>query len=82
VKIRFIERPPARDYKVGDIVEFNGHIAEGYARKYILRGWAVEYVAPVVEVAKPVEKVVVKAPEPKATLSLKPKDPEPAATEK
>ena len=84
MKIKFIERPPARDYKVGDIVEFSGPIAEGYARKYILRGWAVEYVAPVVEAIKvsPAEKVVVRAPEPKATLSLKPKDPEPAATEK
>ena len=76
MKIKFIEAPPAREYKAGEVVEFNGFVAEGYARKYILRGWAVEYVEPVkvAPVVAPVAKV-----EPKATLSLKPKDPEPEA---
>jgi hypothetical protein len=80
VKIKFIEAPPAREYKVGDVVEFNGYVAEGYARKYILRGWAVDYVEPVkaAPVVAPVAAPAVKA-EPKATLSLKPKDPEPVA---
>jgi hypothetical protein len=56
VKIRFTAVPPARDYKVGDIVEFKGHIDIGYAHKYINRGWAEEYVEPKpVEVVKPVE---------------------------
>ena len=52
MKIKFIEAPPAREYKVGEVVDLNGFVAEGYARKYILRGWAVEYVEP-----KPVDPV-------------------------
>lgn len=42
MKIKFIEAPKGRDYKVGDIVEFKGLISEGYAQKYINRGWAIE----------------------------------------
>jgi hypothetical protein len=68
MKIKFIEAPKGRDFKVGDIVELNGPLNEGYARKYINRGWAVEHVdAPSPIEAKPIEK-------PKATFSLKPKD--------
>ncbi len=68
MKIKFNVAPKARDYKVGDVVEFNGPIPEGYARKYINRGWAEEYVEPKPEPAK------AKPPEPKETLSLKSKD--------
>ena len=82
MKIKFIEAPPAREYKAGEVVELKGFVAEGYARKYILRGWAVEYVEPVkvAPVAAPsVASAAKSVPEPKATLSLKPKDPEPEA---
>lgn len=81
MKIKFIEAPPAREYKVGEIVELKGFVAEGYARKYILRGWAIEYVEPVKiapVVAPSVASAAKSIPEPKATLSLKPKDPESA----
>jgi len=42
MKIKFIMQPTGgrREFKVGDIVEFNGPVPEGYARKYIDRGWA------------------------------------------
>lgn len=43
MKIKFIEAPKGRPYKAGDIVEFNGGVEEGYARKYIDRGWAEFY---------------------------------------
>ncbi len=46
MKIKFTEAPKGRDHKIGDVVEFNGPIPEGYARKYIARGWAEEYVEP------------------------------------
>ena len=42
MKIKFTEAPPGRDYKAGDVAEFNGSVPEGYARKYVARGWAVE----------------------------------------
>ena len=73
MKIKFTAVPPARDYKVGDVVEFKGHIDIGYALKYINRGWAEEYEEPK-PVAKPVEvklSTVVTAPtESKPTLKL------------
>ena len=43
MKIEFIEAPKGRDYKAGDIVEFKGRVDEGYALKYISRGWAKPY---------------------------------------
>lgn len=42
MKIRFTTAPKGRDYKVDQVVDFKGKIEEGYARKYIDRGWAVE----------------------------------------
>ena len=46
MKIKFTEAPKGREYKAGDVVEFKGPIPEGYARKYINRGWAEEYTEP------------------------------------
>lgn len=43
MKIKFTEAPKGRAYKAGDIVEFKGKIDEGYALKYISRGWAEPY---------------------------------------
>jgi len=41
VKIRFLLQPKGRsEYKAGDVVDFRGKVEEGYARKYIERGWA------------------------------------------
>lgn len=52
MKIKFIARPLGRpEYKIGDEIEFNGPIDEGYARKYIARGWA-EDISPKVSVAE------------------------------
>jgi len=45
MKLRFIEAPKGRDFKVGDVVEFNTSIEHSYARKYIARGWAEEIKA-------------------------------------
>ncbi len=45
MKIKFIESPKGRDYKIGEEVDFVGHIQEAYARKFIDRGWAEEVVA-------------------------------------
>ncbi len=42
MRIRFIEVPIGRDYKVGQVVEFNGAVEQTYARKFITRGWAVD----------------------------------------
>lgn len=43
MKIRFVEAPKGgRDYKAGDEAEFVGRVEEGYAQKYIDRGWAVD----------------------------------------
>lgn len=49
MKIRFIKPWTVQQgdgkgpkYKVGDVVDFNGKIAETYARKYIRRGLAVD----------------------------------------
>jgi hypothetical protein len=43
MKIRFVQPPKGgRSFKVGDEAEFNGPIEEGYARKYIARGWAID----------------------------------------
>lgn len=42
MKIRFIVAPKGRDYKIDQVAEFKGKIEEGYARKYVARGWAVE----------------------------------------
>ncbi len=50
MKIKFVQRPGGgRDFKVGDEADFNGRIEEGYARKYIDRGWAEEVVEKPVE---------------------------------
>lgn len=46
MKIKFTEAPKGRSYKAGEVVEFAGPVPEGYARKYIARGWAEEYVEP------------------------------------
>ncbi len=59
MKIKFTEAPNGREFKVGDVVEFKGSIPEGYARKYINRGWAEEYVDPKPE-AKPEPKPALK----------------------
>ncbi len=40
MKIEFVQTAKGRDFKVGDIVEFKGMVEEGYAQKYIARGWA------------------------------------------
>ena len=40
MKIEFVQASKGRDFKVGDVVEFEGKVEEGYARKYIQRGWA------------------------------------------
>lgn len=43
MKIKFVEvAKGGRDFKKGDEVEFVGRIEEGYARKYIDRGWAID----------------------------------------
>lgn len=42
MKIRFVESPKGRGYKIGDEIEFAGRIEEEYARKYVKRGWAVD----------------------------------------
>jgi hypothetical protein len=43
MKLRFIQRALGRpEYQVGKIYDFNGQVEEGYAAKYIDRGWAVE----------------------------------------
>ena len=43
MKLKFVEAPKGRHYKVGEVVDFTGPVAEGYARKYMDRGWAVEH---------------------------------------
>lgn len=48
MKIKFTESPKGREYKKGDEVDFVGSIEEGYARKYVDRGWAEEVKAKVV----------------------------------
>lgn len=40
MKIEFTQAPKGRDYKVGDVVDFDGSVEETYARKFIARGWA------------------------------------------
>lgn len=66
MKIKFTAKPLGRpEYKIGDIVEFDGRIEEAYAQKYIDRGWAEE-----VKASKP-------APEPKQE-EPEAKQPEPA----
>jgi hypothetical protein len=48
MKIKFTAKPLGRpEYKIGNEVEFNGRIDEGYARKYIARGWAEDITPPV-----------------------------------
>lgn len=45
MKIRFVKTPEGgrkADFKVGDELDLVGPINEGYARKYIDRGWAEE----------------------------------------
>lgn len=43
MKIKFVQRPSGgRDYEVGEEVEFAGRVEEGYAQKFIDRGWAVD----------------------------------------
>jgi hypothetical protein len=43
MKLRFVQKAPGRhEYQVGKIYDFNGPVEEGYAAKYIDRGWAVE----------------------------------------
>lgn len=42
MRIRFIEVPTGRDYKVGQEAEFKGFVEESYARKFISRGWAID----------------------------------------
>ena len=67
MKIRFIVSPPGRpEYKKGDVREFNGRIEEGYARKYVARGWAEEVVeAPAVLERPPLPE---RRPEPQPEL--------------
>ncbi|XUM25122.1 hypothetical protein ACRAVF_33855 (plasmid) [Bradyrhizobium oligotrophicum S58] len=41
MKIKFLVEPKGRsEYKAGAVVDFRGKVEEGYARKYIERGWA------------------------------------------
>lgn len=41
MKIKMIETPKGRpEYKAGETYEFNGPLEEGYARKFVARGWA------------------------------------------
>lgn len=43
MKIRFTVDPKGRpEFKKDMVVEFKGALDEGYARKYVARGWAVE----------------------------------------
>lgn len=63
MKVKFIEAPKGRHYKVGEVVEFHGAVAETYARKFIHRGWAV--VAHVEETPK----VITSEPVPGERLS-------------
>lgn len=52
MKIKFIAKPLGRpEYKVGDEVEFTGRVEEGYAQKYVGRGWA-EDISPKVSTAE------------------------------
>lgn len=41
MKVRIIELSKGRDFKVGDILEFNTPVELTYARSYIDNGWAV-----------------------------------------
>lgn len=91
MKIKFVKRHHVLRgdgsgpvYNPGDVVDFDGHTAETYARKYIARGWAVEHlelpeeveakpdfsveVGETTPVLPPVEAEEVAAP-PKPTLS-------------
>jgi hypothetical protein len=43
VKIQFTVKPKGRHYQAGEVVDFTGWVEEGYAKKYIARGWAVPY---------------------------------------
>jgi hypothetical protein len=50
MKIKFVKghKPKGHaedipDYKMGEVYDFNGPVAEGYARKYIERGYAVAH---------------------------------------
>lgn len=62
MRIRFIQghkvqQPDGNgpEYKMGEVYEFNGFVAETYGRKYVRRGYAVEEpaeVSPVVEEIK------------------------------
>ena len=48
-------------YEEGKVYDFDGFVAETYARKYIARGYAVEYVEPKVTQAKLPDPVAVSA---------------------
>lgn len=41
MKIKMLETPKGRaEYEKGQTYDFNGPVEEGYARKFIARGWA------------------------------------------
>lgn len=53
MKITFLKRHEVKQgdgkgpvYEAGKTYDFDGFVAESYARKYVERGLAVEYVAP------------------------------------
>lgn len=52
MKIKFIQAPKGRDYKVGETVDFKGPVEQTYAMKFIQRGWA-----------EPVDEAAIKASE-------------------
>lgn len=44
MKIKFTESPKGRpEYKEGDVVDFNGPVAQTYAHKFVRQGVAVEF---------------------------------------
>lgn len=46
MRLKFLTAAPGRDFKPGETRDFNGPVEEGYARKYIDRGWAEEVIPP------------------------------------
>ena len=44
MKVKFTQTPGyGHPYKAGDVFESHGPVEEGYARKYVARGWAIEH---------------------------------------
>lgn len=52
MRIKILVTPPGRQHlKVGEVMEFKGPVEEGYAKKYVARGWAEEVTGETVKPA-------------------------------